>query len=102
MVNVQSGDTIASTDNIAKGATTGNFTLSADGKEFTVEAAGLSGNCISVIAAGYSYSDPTAFYQGVLPYASSNDIKLDFPFDAPARIDVDSSFVIWVNYRTDA
>lgn len=38
------GDAIAQTDDIGKGATTGSFTLDADGKVLTIEAAGLSGN----------------------------------------------------------
>jgi len=43
------GDSIAETDNIAKNATTGHFTLDAAGQRLTIEAAGLSGNVIGAI-----------------------------------------------------
>ncbi len=43
------GDTIAETDNVAKDATTGNFSLSSDGTQLTIEAAGLTGNCVDVL-----------------------------------------------------
>ena len=40
------GDAIGVTDNVAKGATTGHFTLNAAGSQLDIEAAGLSGNCL--------------------------------------------------------
>ena len=39
---------IANTDNIAKGATTGDYTLSADGKMLTIDSGGLDGTVIKV------------------------------------------------------
>ncbi len=50
LTNRWNGDTIAETDNVAKGATTGNFTLDAGGTHLTIEAAGLSGNVVNAIA----------------------------------------------------
>lgn len=41
------GDTIAETDNIAKGATTGDFTLNAGGTNLIIEASGLTGNAVA-------------------------------------------------------
>jgi hypothetical protein len=46
------GDTIAETDNIGKNETVGNFSLSADGTTITIEAAGLTGNAVGVLAYG--------------------------------------------------
>jgi len=40
------GDTIGETDNVAKDATTGNFTLDANGLALKVEASGLTGNAV--------------------------------------------------------
>ena len=48
--NKFNGDTIAVTDNIVKDATTGNFTLSADGSNLTIEAAGLTSSVVAVIS----------------------------------------------------
>jgi len=48
------------TNNIAKGATTGIWTLSADGSTLTLESGGLSGNCIAVIAANIWKNESTA------------------------------------------
>ena len=48
--SIWNGDTIGSTDNIGKGETVGNFTLDAVGNGLTVEAAGLSGNCVAVLS----------------------------------------------------
>lgn len=43
------GDAIAETDNIAKDATTGNYTLDSDGYVLLIEAAGLTGNAVKVL-----------------------------------------------------
>ena len=43
------GDAIAETDNIAKNATTGNYTLDSDGYVLLIEAAGLTGNAVKVL-----------------------------------------------------
>ena len=40
------GDTIAETNNIAKNATTGNFSLTTDGSSLTIKASGLTGNVL--------------------------------------------------------
>jgi len=47
MYNRFNGDVIASTDNIAKGATTGDFSLSVSGQNLTIKATGLSGNAVA-------------------------------------------------------
>lgn len=63
VVSLFDGDAIATTDNVAKGATTGNFTLDAAGEVLTIEAAGLTGNAVmnhSVLEKDTSNtSDPT-------------------------------------------
>jgi hypothetical protein len=74
LASVWNGDAIAETDNVAKGATTGNFTLSADGTTLTVEAAGLSGNCVM--------SFPAKSFNSAGPFldcdvrAATNDIQV--------------------------
>ncbi len=45
------GDTIGATDNVAKGATTGNFTLSADGSDLRILTTGLIGIPIAFVSA---------------------------------------------------
>ena len=69
------GDTIAVTDNCAKGATTGHFTLSADGKLLHIENAGLSGNVLMV--------------QGAILISYS-----DLIFTARARVDANDIYII--------
>lgn len=68
------GDIIASTDNIAKGATTGDFSLSAGGTTLTVEASGLSGNVVyvfGVVYRNYSTTNLTTYVR-----VGTNDIVL--------------------------
>ena len=61
-------------DNVAKNATTGDFSLSADGKTLTIEASGLTGNC--VMAHGQvRYNTSTVAYNANI-YTSGNDIVI--------------------------
>jgi len=50
LINVWNGDAIVSTDNIGKGATTGDFNLSADGKSLKILNSGISGVSVAVLA----------------------------------------------------
>jgi len=68
------GDTIAETDNIAKEATTGNFTLSANGQVLTIEAAGLTGNVLFAI--GVCHLNETGVDVTTYAKALSNDIRM--------------------------
>lgn len=68
------GDTILATDNIAKGATTGDFTLDANGEYLTVEVSGLVGNCLyarASVARNFAGTDLTA-----TATATANDIVI--------------------------
>lgn len=66
------GDIISVTDNIAKNATTGNFTLDAAGDDLTIEASGLTGNCVYAIGTlQHNASGADLIARGV---ASGNDI----------------------------
>lgn len=68
------GDVIGLIDNIAKGATTGDFSLNAAGTVLTIKASGLSGNvlyCIGSLASNYS---GTALIIQCTP--SANDILI--------------------------
>ena len=48
--SIWNGDAIGETDNIAKDATTGDFTLSANGQQLYIEASGLTGNAVGSLA----------------------------------------------------
>lgn len=50
LVSTWNGDSDGPTDNVAKGATTGNYTLDATGHNLIIEAAALSGNVVMAIA----------------------------------------------------
>jgi len=76
VVSLWNGDTIAETDNVAKGATTGNFTLSADGSTLTIEAAGLSGSV--VMAHGNKVYNAGGPILDVDVKAGTNDIQIVF------------------------
>jgi len=68
------GDNITETDNIAKGATTGNFTLSADGYNLKIEAAGLTGN--AYYAMGMIFNNNSGTDLEVSFSAFVNDVAL--------------------------
>jgi len=68
------GDVIAETDNIAKGATTGDWTLDANGEILTIETSGLTGDAI--YAFGSVILNPSGSAFDVYFSASTNDILL--------------------------
>lgn len=74
VVDKWNGDTIAETDNVAKGATTGNFTLDATGQNLKIEAAGLSGNVL--MALGVIHLNESGVALNVSIVAISNDIQM--------------------------
>jgi len=49
VIDLWNGDAIAETDNITKDATTGNFSLNADGTQLRIKASGLTGNVVFVM-----------------------------------------------------
>ncbi len=64
MINRWNGDTIAETDNVAKNATTGHFTLNAGGTALQVENAGLSGAVLEAMGAlGYLITATSIFVE---------------------------------------
>lgn len=100
------GDAIGSTDNVAKGATTGHFTLSAGGDELTVEAAGLSGNV--KMAHGQVSLNMSNTAVTTLCFATGNDIYIKLS-DAASGVAQDLTTLvdtgaIYLNvlYLTDA
>ena len=68
------GDTIGNTDNIGKGATVGDFSLSANGETLTIEASGLTGNC--VMAFGIIATNASGTGLTPVVYSSGNDIVI--------------------------
>jgi hypothetical protein len=70
------GDADGPTDNVAKGATTGNYTLDGAGVVLTIEAAALAGNCI--MAFGMIGLNITGA-AGLTAYVhnGANDIKIE-------------------------
>lgn len=86
VVSAYNGDVIGATDNVAKGATTGNFTLNAGGTELRIEAAGLTGNVVGVLSRSIDYNDSALTF---VPNTVSggNDIIMTF-FDLAVTIDI--------------
>lgn len=105
LVSMFNGDAIAETDNVAKGATTGSWTLSASGKELLIEAAGLSGNVVATLGVmKHNASGDNTLYADVDPI--SNDIALSVRA-AGATVDlttlVDTGIMVFnILYITDA
>ena len=75
VINVWNASAIGETDNVAKDATTGNFTLDGDGFYFKIEAAGFTGNCIAVLSATV-YWNFCGTNLTVWHAADTNDIKI--------------------------
>jgi hypothetical protein len=74
------GDAIGATDNIGKGATTGNFTLAAAGNNLIIEKAGLAGDVIAVLNAIIAINaSGTALMLDFYPVGT--DIFLNFNID---------------------
>lgn len=104
--NLWNGDVIAVTDNVAKGATTGNFTLSAGGSQLIIEKAGLSGNV--VMAHGHLAYDQSGTANPVVSVeASANDIMVEYMTGAAAQdltaaVDAGAPIEFYVLYITSA
>jgi hypothetical protein len=77
VASVWNGDADGPTDDITKGNTVGNYSLSADGSALTIEAAALTGNCTAVLAASI-YSNAGGTAANVSGVMTSNDIVLTF------------------------
>jgi len=88
LVSIFNGDAISVTDNVAKGATTGSFTLNAGGTRLTIEAAGLTGNAVGIMSSEIAFNTSALnFY----PYTTivSNDIVLDaYVFNGSSTVDL--------------
>ena len=106
LVSWWNGDAISWTDNIAKGATTGNFTLSSDGKILTIENSGLSGTVIDAWGILARNETGTAVCLHVNPTGS--DIQLyTSTIDTGVRQDLTAlvapdDLLIFIHYITDA
>lgn len=100
------GDTIAETDNIAKNATTGFFTLNAGGTILLIEAAGLSGNVLFAFSTLQENKSTTSVFTAV--DAIVNDIRIALKGNADGAFKditvlVDTNYVyLNILYLTDA
>ena len=73
------GDALTLVDNIAKGATTGAYTLSADGSAITIDSGSLSGPVIGIVSATIEHSEVVGMIESqVKADVTSTDIVLDF------------------------
>jgi hypothetical protein len=70
--SVWNGDAVAEEDNLGHGGDTGNFSLDADGKVLTIEAGGLSGNVIGIVASQIYYNASGAALDVHCTVASNN------------------------------
>lgn len=107
VASLWNGDTIGVTDNVAKGATTGDFTLDANGEYLIVETAGLSGNVL--MAQGILSINPGGTAATLDCFATANDIKLALRdnaastlLDLTALVDVGAPIEVYILYLTDA
>lgn len=107
VASIWNGDAIGETDNVAKGATTGNFTLDAAGEYLIIEASGLTGNII--MAQGVLSSNPSGTGATLDLKVDTNDIKLALRnstastlLDLTALVDVGAPIEIYVLYLTSA
>ena len=100
------GDTIAATDNIAKDATTGDYTLSSGGNVLRVEASGLSGNVL--LAYGAMGANEWALNKAAKCRAVENDIRITFSTDgSTSALDITAitagyDLLVELLYLTDA
>lgn len=74
-VSVWNGDIIGTTDNISKGATTGNFTLDAGGRTLTIENSGLSGTVLAVVASVQTVNSTSSDITSVMSIMVGDDIR---------------------------
>ena len=109
--DIWNGDANAAQDDLGKGETQGVFTLNGDGDVITIEATGLTGNCVSVLATEIYYNDCETSLT-VHGGATANDIVLSFwgEPDASSAIDlttlvdtgVSPMIRLSITYLTDA
>jgi hypothetical protein len=106
--SVFNGDIISETDNIAKNATTGNFSLSADGTALTIQSAGLAGEAIAVLAAAITYDNSGITTLRERVYAGATNIVVLLGIDTAAgfvdltTIAADHQWYIVITYLTSA
>ena len=92
------GDTIAETDNVAKGATTGSWTLDADGKVLDIELGDVLG------AGGFIMSGNEAYISYINQAGSDIRIRIrgtTTNLDITALVDTNTPFLICLIYETN-
>jgi len=85
------GDYIATTDNISKGATTGNFTLNAGGNNLIIETTGITGDCLTAFGQVNYNGSGTAIISNLR--GLSNDIYILF-YNAATGANVDLTALV--------
>jgi len=106
LVSWWNGDLINWTDNIAKNATTGHFTLSSTGKLLVIENAGLSGVVLDCWGILVRNETQTAVKIAVCVdagdiqmYASTNDFGVQQDLTVLVELD---DLLVYIHYITDA
>jgi len=108
LVNEWNGDEIAETDNVAKNATTGDFTLDVAGAFLTIENSGLAGAVVALLGAFIKLN--TATHIEVLSLGHpGGDIQLGFVadvalgyIDLTAAITAGKYIYVYLNYLIEA
>lgn len=104
-LGVFNSDDPGTTDNVAKNATTGNYTLASDGASLIITQAGLSGPCIGILSCQTVYNT-TALTFLINPIISSGGIYLPF-MNADTAVDITGlapgkKFTLLIAYLTSA
>ncbi len=101
------GDAVGTTDNCAKGATTGNFTINAGGNTLDIEAAAFSGDVIMAI--GTIYNNATSAYYDAYVDVSGVKMRIFIYDNAGNIVDITGAavvdagdIVLHILYQTDA
>jgi len=103
--NMWNGDTAAAQDNIVKNATTGNWSLNADGSILTLLNAALSGSIIAILATNIDYNASGVDFNILRSF--SLGITLDFRNNSAVNQDLTTlvdtgGLYVFVTYLTAA
>lgn len=107
VTSLWNGDTIAATDHIAKGETTGNFKLDAGGNTLTIQATGFTGNVVAVLSSSVHCNRTGNEIVALWARPSNNGIEVILISDSSATeldlTSITSGYIqVRMTYITDA